>query len=130
MGLEDLGHLLLRLPQAEIVAHLLGLVTLERDQLGDLADLAVKPLLAAFKWREYRVPTPLALRLGLDVLDDDVCDREHPPQPMDQPQFPLPACLGRGRDTAPGAVGSRLPTRRLAIAAGLASVPPVGHGLL
>jgi hypothetical protein len=49
VGLEHVRHFLFGFLEAKGVAHLLGLITLERVQGNQLADLVVKPLLADFK---------------------------------------------------------------------------------
>jgi len=49
VGLEQIRHFLLGFLEAKGIAHLLGLISLERVQGNQLADLVVKPLLADFK---------------------------------------------------------------------------------
>src|SRR5713226_6014641 len=60
----------------------------------------VEPELAHFQWGEAPVPLPAwaGARARFDILDDQACDREEPTQERSEPEFPLPASLGGGRN--------------------------------
>src|SRR5216683_934124 len=81
----------------------------------------VEPELAHFQWGEAPVPLPAwtRARARFDILDDEVGDREEPTQERSEPQFPLPAGLGGGRNSRACvmAVLTGLAARRLTITA-------------
>src|SRR6266568_2636824 len=81
----------------------------------------VEPQLAHFQWGEALVPLPAwtGARARFDILDDEARDWEEPTQERSEPEFPLPASLGGGRNflACMMAVRTGLAARRLTMAA-------------
>src|SRR6266705_579609 len=81
----------------------------------------VEPQLAHFQWGEAPVPLPAwtGARARFDILDDEARDWEEPTQERSEPEFPLPASLGGGRNflACVMAVRTGLAARRLTMAA-------------
>src|SRR5690349_11278675 len=80
-----------------------------------------EPELAHFQRRKASVPLPAwaGARARFDILDDEARDREDPTQERSEPEFPLPAGLGGGRNVRACvmAVLTGLAARRLTSAA-------------
>src|SRR5207247_2564837 len=88
---------------------------------GYLVQGVVEPHLADFQRGKAPIPLPAwtRARARFDILDDEAGDREEPTQQHREPEFPLPAGLGGGRNVRAcvSAVLTGLAARRLTSAA-------------
>src|SRR5258708_7623839 len=119
----DLCQLLPRLLESQLLSECFCFVTLVDLDRSQLVYFLVKPLLADLERGKTGVPACLALPSpGFDILDHEDTHWKDLAEKGGQVQFPLPACLGGGRQLllALFAVLARLAARGLAIAAGAA----------